>query len=370
MMRILYLCKRHYMGHDVIEDKYARLYEQPYQLAQLDNEVLGVCLSYRSCTARDEHHATKKGSLHWLGFSSGRIRQNLCLYPLKLLAVAKQFAPDVIIASSDCLHIALGQWVAAKTNSTFVADLYDDYETFGLSKIPGVKRVYRKALRKASVISCVSEHLAEHIRREYKTNAIVFSLPSTINREIFFPRNKTEARKKFGIDPNAIIVGTAGGLTPEKGIDIVYEAFLQLAKTNEKIQFLIAGPHPANFPPPKNPNIHYLGCLKHTDVADFFCSLDVGIVYLNDTQYGQLSFPQKALEMAACKIPMVVTAIGDMKYLFNAEKNELYTAGSSSSLASAIEEQLKSPYINELMIEDWESLSKKLFNYIIRFYEK
>jgi hypothetical protein len=34
-MRMAFLCKRHYMGKDVIADRYARLYEIPYQLVKL-----------------------------------------------------------------------------------------------------------------------------------------------------------------------------------------------------------------------------------------------------------------------------------------------------------------------------------------------
>jgi hypothetical protein len=40
-MRIAFLCKRQYMGKDVILDRYARLYEIPYQLARLGHTVRG-----------------------------------------------------------------------------------------------------------------------------------------------------------------------------------------------------------------------------------------------------------------------------------------------------------------------------------------
>ena len=46
-MRIAYLCKRRYMSKDVILDRYARLYEIPYQLARLGHTVEAFCLCYR-----------------------------------------------------------------------------------------------------------------------------------------------------------------------------------------------------------------------------------------------------------------------------------------------------------------------------------
>ena len=43
-MRIAFLCKRRYMGKDVIDDRYGRLYEFPFQLARLGHEVHGVAV--------------------------------------------------------------------------------------------------------------------------------------------------------------------------------------------------------------------------------------------------------------------------------------------------------------------------------------
>ena len=47
-MRIAVLWKRRYMGHDVIEDRYARLYELPMGLAGFGHGVRVICLGYRA----------------------------------------------------------------------------------------------------------------------------------------------------------------------------------------------------------------------------------------------------------------------------------------------------------------------------------
>jgi len=348
------------MGHDVIEDKYARLYEQPYQLAKLSNDVLGVCLSYRPCQGKNEYHQIDNGSLNWIGYSSGNFREKIFSYPSKALKIAKEFQPDIIVGASDCLHIILGQWLAKKLNAKFAADLYDDYETFGLAKIPFVKYLYRQALRKASVISCVSLSLTNYIKENIACNVHIFALPSTINRDLFYPKSKNESRKFLGLPEKMKLVGTAGGLTKDKGIETVYEAFIELSKLSPNLHFALAGPIDLNCPPPQHDRIHYLGKLNHAQIGDFFSSLDVGIVYLRDTKYGQLSFPQKAYEMAACKIPMVSAEVGDMRLLFSKDHNELYCADNTMELVAAITQQLKNPYIPELTIETWEQQAVKL----------
>ncbi len=59
-MKILFLCKRQYMQKDVIDDRYARLYELPNQLAYHGNEVMGVCLSYRIRKQGEFKHFNKE----------------------------------------------------------------------------------------------------------------------------------------------------------------------------------------------------------------------------------------------------------------------------------------------------------------------
>lgn len=358
-MRILYLCKRHYMNHDVILDSYARLYEQPKQLSLLGNEVLAICLSYRMCDDID-HIDKNSDQLRWVSFSPGKLYMAAILYPYRLYKIAKQFKPDLIVASSDCPHIILGSWLAKKLSVKFSADLYDDYETFGLAKFPFVKFFYRNALRSASAISCVSISLANHIKKMFPNQLRVIALPSTIDKEMFYPREKKAARAALSLPLNAKIIGTAGGLTKEKGIKAIYDTFLLLAKSNPSLQFVLAGPIDPTCPPPSHPQIHYLGVLPHNRIAELFCSLDIGIVYLRDTLYGKLSFPQKAFEMAACKIPMVVTDIGDMSLLFSREKNELYSADDTANLRYCIEQQLRFPNVANIQIDDWEEHAKKL----------
>lgn len=359
-MRILYLCKRQYMGHDVIVDRYARLYEQPYQLAQLGHDVLGLCLSYRNCQVKNETHETRQGSLRWIGLSAGEAFVNIFLYPYQTLKLTRAFKPDIIVGASDCMHVILGQWLAKKINAKYAADLYDDYETFGLAKIPFIKMLYRKALYKAQVISSVSQSLSAYIKDNYSNKADVITLPSTINQSIFYPRDKNVSRNKFNLPPSIPIIGTAGGLTKEKGIETVYKAFTLLTQKIPNAHFILAGSTDPKCIPPKHDRIHYLGKLSHTEVADFFCALDVGVVYLNNSKYCELSFPQKAYEIAACKIPMVVTKVGDMSFLFSENKNELYNANDAEGLCDSIYNQILTPSIPNIHIETWDMQAKKM----------
>lgn len=361
-MRILYLCKRQYMGHDVIEDRYARLYEQPFQLAELGHSVLGVCLSYRNTTTKDELHPTTKGSMRWIGLSAGKLRLNLITYPFSLLKIAKEFKPDIIVGASDCIHIALGYQIAKKIKSKFAADLYDNFESFGLARIPLVKYFYRIALANAQAVSCVSELLADLVKQTYLAKGNIFTLHSTIDKNIFFSRDKQECRKTLGLPLNAKLVGTAGGLTKDKGIEPVYNAFLQLAESNPNLHLVVAGTIDPSCPPPTSPRVHFVGALPHKEVATLFCALDVAIVYLRNTPYGAYSFPQKIYEISACKIPVVVADVGAMSKLFIGAKHILYKPDDTNHLASIIASQLATPAIYDIVIMDWKDQAHIMAN--------
>jgi hypothetical protein len=71
-VRILFLCKRRYMSKDVILERYARLYEIPYQLARRGHEVLGLCLSYAGAAEGTWQHKASPGGLEWRSFDMGR----------------------------------------------------------------------------------------------------------------------------------------------------------------------------------------------------------------------------------------------------------------------------------------------------------
>ncbi len=350
-MRIAYLCKRQYMSYDVIADRYARLYEQPRHLALRGHEVLGLCLSYRPTQARDEWHMASPGRLRWVGLTPGR--SGGLAYPHQALRLLHAFAPDVLVGASDAPHIILSGWLAGRLGVPLAVDLYDHFESFGLSRLPGLVLLYRRALRRAAVVTCVSAPLADLVRTCYGTRGTVLALPSTIDRHVFHPRDRWACRKRFGLPLDAKLVGTAGGLSREKGIEPLYRAFERLATDHPDIHMVLAGPFDSRCPPPGGPRVHYLGMLPHAQTAELFSALDVGVVYLRDTPYGRYSFPQKAYEMAACGLPLVVARVGAMEALFQGSGAELYAPDDASSLAAGLVKQLCNPVEPELTIPDW-----------------
>ena len=357
-MRIAFLCKRQYMRKDVITDRYARLYEQPRQLALLGHDVMGLCLSYRQTEARDEYHEATPGKLHWIGLAPEGL--GIAAYPRCAESALRSFAPDLLVGASDSPHIVLGDWLARRLKIPYAVDLYDDFESFGLARIPGMRTLYQRAIRRAAVVSCVSDVLAKHIRDDYQAKGRVISLPSTIDRAIFRRLDRDQCRLSLGLPADAQLVGTAGALQREKGISPLYQAFERLSPNHPQLHLVLAGRVEPSCPPPAGTKVHCLGELPHAQTAVLFNALDVGVVYLRDTPYGRASFPQKAYEMFACGLPVVAAKVGAMEDLFGNTPNSLYQADSVDSLAYCIQAQLGKPTIAELDIRDWADLAREM----------
>lgn len=364
-MRIAFLCKRRYMGKDVILDRYARLYEIPRQLACLSHEVKGYCLSYQGHDAGNWVHEAASGSLTWHSRSLGKwIVPALAAYPARLLGELRQFKPDALIGASDIPHVALGAWLSRKLDIPYVADLYDNFEGFGQARIPGMVGALRRSVRAAALVTTTSEPLRRLVVESYGAAGHVMAMPSAVDKQVFRQYDKQESRQELGLPLDAFLIGTAGGLYQDKGIGTLYEAWPEIAGALPQAHLVLAGP--CDIPPPGAGRVHYLGQLPHATTAKLFGALDLGVIYLRDTPFGRYCFPQKAYEMMACGLPLVAARVGVMPDLLTSAPDSLYDADSAGDLARAVRAQAQALKLADVAIEDWAQIVGRMNEYIMR----
>lgn len=357
-MKIGFLCKRHYTGHDVIADRFGRLYEIPRQLAMLGHDVRGYCLDYHHARGDGQWaHDMPIGSLAWESRSLGRLRLSaLADYPMRLPQHLRRFSPDILIGASDIPHIALVAWLSRKLGIPYVVDLYDNFESFGQARIPGFIGLLKRSVRDADLVIAVSDPLKRKVEREYGVKGKVLTMPNGVDRSLFHPTDPARARARLGLPIDAELVGTAGGLTREKGLEVLYAAWTSLERLRPKAHLVLAGPVDDDLPPPRGMRVHYLGQLPHVHIADLFNSLNVGVITALDSPFGRYCFPQKAYEMLACGLPVVASDTGVMSELLADRPQFLYPADDAEALAEAICRQLDQPLRIELPIYDWQEL--------------
>lgn len=356
-MRIAFLCKRRYMGKDVIADRYARLYEIPRQLARRGHTVYGFCLSYQHQDTGSWEHAVPEGTLIWESRSLGAlVVPALLAYPSTLLHRIRDFAPDLIIGASDIPHVALGAWAARKLKVPYVADLYDNFESFGQARIPGFITMLRRAVRRADLVTTTSDPLKQLVVQVYGAKGEIIAMPSTVDKSVFRPLDRVTCRRALGLPLEAKLVGTAGGLHRDKGVGTLYAAWPRIAAEHADAHLVLAGPVDEAFPPPSGSRVHYLGTLPHARTAELFSALDVGVIYLRDTAFGRFCFPQKAYEMLACGLAITSARVGVMTHLLEGTPETLYRPDDAVDLARVVSAQLRKPVRPKISIDDWATV--------------
>ena len=360
-MRIAFLCKRHYTGHDVITDRFGRLYEIPRQLAELGHTLDVYCVDYYQNDNEGQwQHATSQGELTWHSKSLGQYKQRLLSYPFCLHKVLKTSKPDLIIAASDIPHVVIGSMIAKKLNTPFVADLYDNFESFGQAKIPFFIRGLKWAIQNSQQVITVSEPLKKFVMDSYSSNTSVIAIGNGVDIKAFVASDKRAAREKFGLPLDAKLIGTAGGLRKMKGVDDIFNAWPSLVAKDPSIHLVLAGAEDASLRIPEHPNIHFLGKVPYEDMPVLYSALDVGIVTLADNAFGRYCFPQKAYEMMACELPLIATNLGVMPDLFADAPQALYQEGNIESFVQAVLWQLGNYQCNTQTPNDWKKLIKRL----------
>ncbi|MFC0085735.1 glycosyltransferase family 4 protein [Dyella flava] len=349
------------MSKDVIVDRYARLYEIPFQLAKLGHDVRGFCLSYQKHDDIYETHEALPGQLRWESQSLGRLyAPALIAYPYRLLRRLREFAPDLLIGASDIPHVVLSAWLAKRLKRPYAVDLYDNFEGFGQARIPGMVPTLRRTVHNAALVTTTSKPLKDFVTDVYRARGEVISMPSTVDKAVFRPLDKAACRKSLGLPANIPLIGTAGGLYRDKGVETLYEAWKVVEKRHPDVHLVLAGPIDSHFPPPSSSRIHYLGSLPHPRTAELFNALDVGAICILDTPFGRYCFPQKAYEMLACGLPVAAASVGAMADLLADTPSALYQAANPDSLASTLLTQLNNPLSPTVAIDDWAQLISSL----------
>jgi teichuronic acid biosynthesis glycosyltransferase TuaC len=366
-MKILVLTKRQYMGKDLIDDRFGRFRELPLELARLGHDVRGLALSYRRRAKEaflDEIGPPGKG-VAWDSVSVfGRCLPRLQKVTRRAMASALEFRPDLIWSCSDAYHAIFGWWLSRRVRTRCVIDLYDNFEAFPLSRIPGVLPLFRRAVKKSDGITAFSDRMADYVARTYRRSKPMQVIPNGTRKDLFQPDDQKTCRERLGLPAQAKIIGTAGALDSSRGIETLFEAFEMLSRELSDLHLALAGPRPSGLRIPTGVRIHDFKELPHKDVASLINALDLAVVCYRHSAQGEVSLPQKAHEIIACRIPLVAAAVGSMNELLLNHPDCLYEPENSTHLADAIRRQLLRKTIIDIPVLSWTDSAKELDHFL------
>ena len=193
-MKILVLTKRQYMGKDLLDDRFGRFWEIPLEMARRGHEVQGISLSYRARATGSFRNAV--GELTWHSF-------NLLEHGLPAVEnylrhahrIAKDFNAEIVWACSDAFHAIFAPRLSRRIGAQCVIDLYDNFESYPATRIPGVMPLLKRAVRAADGITCVSSQLTDYVRDRYQSRAPALVLENAVRADLFYLRDRRASRQ-------------------------------------------------------------------------------------------------------------------------------------------------------------------------------
>ncbi len=194
-----------------------------------------------------------------------------------------------------------------------VYDLVDDHlevnNDIGLNK----KRVekIKKDIKNSSSVICVTEILEQKVRSlGLHENTITIENGVYIEK---FQKAKS-LKKKLGLEGKKVF-GFVGGVDEWTGIQKAIEEYLQIK--DETNAFLVVGGNDGEFY--KNlvkkygDDIFFIGKIKPDLVADYFKTIDVGLIPFELNDFTHNALPIKALEYALAGANVIATPLNGLK---------------------------------------------------------
>ncbi len=367
-MKILVVCKRQYTGRDLLDDNYGRLFEISESLCRQGHVVKGITLSYKNrATGKYKHQLADWLSLNGKPFS---ITGSFVFYK-HIKNTILEFQPDIVWCSSDVWHIAIGGLACLRHKTKFVIDLYDNYESFFLTKLPLMTTLLRYMCRKSNGLTTVSSTLSEFVKQTYnlKGNPIEI-VGNAINPQQFYPMNKSNCRQKLGLPVDSVLMGTAGALDSSRGIRTLFKGFNLLKERHRNLYLVIAGPRDKSFIDLLSKRIIDLGNLSPQMIPLVLNALDIAVICNRNSNFGKYCYPQKYEEISACGVKFVAADVGEISVLLKDTQKNLFNPECEEDLAQKIESMLKESEASfqKNRVHAWDDRSRQLasfFNTII-----
>jgi len=285
MIKILVLTKRQYTNKDLLDDQFGRLRELPLELAFKQHKVSGLCLSYQN----KREGRISDGPVGWESINAGLLKiPGLIRFSRRASQLAAN--ADTIWACSDSIYGIIGYLLASKYRIPLVFDLYDNFEYFLTARLPVIKQLYRRAIRKSQAVTCVSRPLARLVT-SYGKNEGVFVIENGVRKDLFKPMDKKTCRESLRLPQHVRLVGTAGALYDNRGIQFLFNAFDILRAKYPDLHLALAGPR--NIPIPLDDRVHDIGLLPLEKVPLFMNALDIAIVCNRENTFRKVLFPPK-----------------------------------------------------------------------------
>jgi glycosyltransferase involved in cell wall biosynthesis len=367
-MRILVITSRYTASRDTVKENFGRQMRLFEALTKYGHKIDFYCFDYYK---KENRNAEMNGLRIMIRpFERSLLGNLLKFWTLpgvfgKLNRTVRNGKYDLIIATAEPIWGLFGLLTAGKNKKKFLYDLHDNYEIYTTYReIPFYGSIDRKVIRKADIVTTVSDELRKKIAPVRAKG--VYTIPNGADITVFKPMSRTEARKTLRIKKEEKIIAYTGTLQKAQGVDILVDAFNTLKKDFPKARLILAGNNIDRLRLDYS-GINHFGSVPQKKVVQILNAADLLVLPYRENLFTKYCFPYKVIEYMATNVDIVATRVGDMKNLL--AKEAYCEPGNAEKLAEKIKERLKRQagvsYREKVEKEyTWKAIAGKLDNII------
>ena len=272
---------------------------------------------------------------------------------------------DVIYATWAHPHGYAAMRLARELGAPFVVKVRGT-DINVLSSDKGRRRRTAKVMQIADAVIAVSRPLAGEVVRLGAASERVHVLHNGVDKRLFAPCDRAEARNQLGIAAEDKWIVFVGNLLPVKGPDVLLRALAGMDPPRPRAAFVGEGSLRSVLEGMAKElsltrEALFAGACKHDDVALWLNAADV--VCIPSRNEG---CPNVLLEALACGTPVVASSVGAVPDILHAEGGVLIEKERPSALADALEDVLGRRWSPEAVREslgpmDWTNNAKKVY---------
>ncbi len=282
--------------------------------------------------------------------------------------IYKEFPFDAIVGTWAYPDAVAAARLARDYGVPFVAKIHGS-DINELVNHPSIRRQVTEAFISANRIIAVSSALKDRTVEIGIPEERVLVQRNAVDGERFQIRDASVIRARLGLPLDRKLICFVGRLSPEKGADLLLDAFAGLVRSGlEDGELVIVGGGAENAKLQARardkgiePRIHFKGMRPPTEIPDFISACD--ILCLPSRREG---CPNVVLEALASGKPVVACNVGGVPELLNERNGVIVQPESPDALAEGIKQALIRTWDpqslrNSVEFLSWNKVAERLF---------
>lgn len=254
----------------------------------------------------------------------------------------RRFGPDVLLSAwaypDGTAAVLLSRWLGLPCVVRTMGSDVNDH-----ARHRGLRGQIAWAMSRAGRVIAVSGALARALQALGVPRDRIVTIPTGVDRDLFFPRDRQGARAQLAIQGTCVMV--PGRLAPEKGVDVLIEALAKIDRRDVTLVLVGEGAERARLETQAAARgladrVRFEGFQPEAKMPLYYAAAD--LVCLPSRQEG---WPDALMESASCGCPFVASDVGGVPEILALAGGGLTVpAGDPDALAAAIRTALERPW--------------------------